>query len=209
MASQQDPAAHDEKQLFSRRIINEKTEIVNIPDDSLQHDVDPDVAAVQEANKLPTCLMCVCLSAFVHFEEISPDPAAVPSLSKETAYLYAHFNKISKISKQDCTDMDNMGLITCFAFLHFEDNEVTAVSKLTESLRIFHLHNNNISTITDEMFCKGDTSHYIQSNLDSVRLDGDPINLSEYPNSFISLQSLSVGWYNRHINTHNFKVNEG
>uniref|UniRef100_A0A3B5Q5Q8 Osteoglycin, paralog b n=1 Tax=Xiphophorus maculatus TaxID=8083 RepID=A0A3B5Q5Q8_XIPMA len=157
-------------------------------------------------------VMSVFWSHSLNVRRFPPDLAAVPSLPKETAYLHTHFNKISKISKQNSIDLGNIELIifnslqnhcllpvqlTAFR-VHFSQlyNELTAVSKLTESLRIFHLHNNNISTITDEMFCKGDTSHYIRSNLDRVRLNGDPIKLSGYPNSFICLQSLSVGWYN-------------
>uniref|UniRef100_A0A3P9PNZ6 Uncharacterized protein n=1 Tax=Poecilia reticulata TaxID=8081 RepID=A0A3P9PNZ6_POERE len=143
-----------------------------------------------ESMKLPTCLMCVCL---------------------KTAYIHAHFNKISKISKQDFTDMGNIELITRYnCSKDFEGNELTAVSKLTcirERHRVnpfstcvfvfFHFFlQNNISTIADEMFCKGDTSHYLRSNLDCVRLNGNPIKLSGYPNGFIRLQSLSVSWHN-------------
>lgn len=58
------------------------------------------------------------------------------------------------------------------------------------------LQNNRILTITDETFCKGNTSYYIRTNMDEVRLDGNPIMLSKHPNSFICLQSLPVGWYN-------------
>lgn len=58
------------------------------------------------------------------------------------------------------------------------------------------LQNNKISTITDETFCKGNTSYYIRTNLHQVRLDGNPIQLSKHPNSFICLETLPIGWYN-------------
>lgn len=58
------------------------------------------------------------------------------------------------------------------------------------------LQNNKISSITDQTFCKGNSSYYIRPNMDQVRLDGNPIKLWEYPNSFICLHSLPVGWYN-------------
>lgn len=58
------------------------------------------------------------------------------------------------------------------------------------------LQNNKISAITDETFCKGNTSYYIRANMDQVRLDGNPISLSKHPNSFICLHTLPVGWYN-------------
>lgn len=50
---------------------------------------------------LPTCLMCVCLTGSVYCEDISPEMTAVPALPQETAYLYARFNKITKITNKD------------------------------------------------------------------------------------------------------------
>lgn len=54
---------------------------------------------------LPTCLLCVCLTGSVYCEEVSPDMTSVPTLPKETAYLYARFNKIKKISNKDFADI--------------------------------------------------------------------------------------------------------
>lgn len=54
---------------------------------------------------LPTCLLCVCLTGSVYCEEVSPDMTSVPTLPKETAYLYARFNKIKKISAKDFADI--------------------------------------------------------------------------------------------------------
>lgn len=50
---------------------------------------------------LPTCLLCVCLTGSVYCEEVSPDMTSIPTLPKETAYLYARFNKIRKIKNKD------------------------------------------------------------------------------------------------------------
>lgn len=55
--------------------------------------------------ELPTCLLCVCLSGSVYCEEVSPEMSAVPALPKESTYLYARFNKISKIRNRDFADM--------------------------------------------------------------------------------------------------------
>uniref|UniRef100_A0A3B3W384 Uncharacterized protein n=1 Tax=Poecilia latipinna TaxID=48699 RepID=A0A3B3W384_9TELE len=123
----------------------------------------------RQVEQLPTCLMCVCL---------------------KTAYLHAHFNKITKISKQDFTDMGNIELIT-YRANPFSTSGYTTSQCYVFVFFNFFLQNNNISTITDEMFCKGDTSHYLRSNLDRVRLNGNPIKLSGYPNGFIRLQSLA------------------
>ncbi|XP_040903550.1 osteoglycin, paralog b [Toxotes jaculatrix] len=213
-----------------------------------------------KAAELPTCLLCVCLSGSVYCEEVSPEMSAVPTLPKETAYLYARFNKITKIRNKDFADMATLRRIdlsenlisviedgafsrlpnleeltlaenrltklptlptklvlfnanfnklktqgvkatafkklTRLAYLYLGNNELTAVPQLPESLHVVHLHNNNISTITDETFCRGNTSHYIRTNMNEVRLDGNPLKLSQHPNSFICLQSLPVGWYN-------------
>ncbi|XP_008301944.1 osteoglycin, paralog b [Stegastes partitus] len=237
-----------------------KKEVVNIPDYGFSEDSGTEPAASPKAEELPTCLLCVCLSGSVYCEEVSPDLSAVPSLPKETAYLYARFNKITKIKNKDFADMATLRRIdltgnliaeiddgafsklpnleeltlaenrltklpvlpnklvsfnanfnklktqgvkaTAFkklarlAYLYLGNNELTAVPQLPESLHVVHLHNNKISKITDETFCKGNTSHYIRSNMDEVRLDGNPLKLSQHPDSFICLQSLPIGWYN-------------
>ncbi|XP_028264742.1 osteoglycin, paralog b [Parambassis ranga] len=230
----------------------------NIIDYDFQKDTDPSVAP--KADELPTCLLCVCLSGSVYCEEVSPEMSAVPSLPKETTYLYARFNKITKIGNQDFADMDTLRRIdltgnlisdiedgafsklpnleeltlsenrltklpmlpaklmsfnanfnnlrtqgvkanafkklTRLAYLYLGNNELTAVPQLPESLHVVHLHNNKIASITDETFCKGNTSYYIRTNMEEVRLDGNPIKLSQHPNSFICLLSLPIGWYN-------------
>lgn len=53
-------------------------------------------------SELPTCLLCVCLSKSVYCEEVNM--VTVPPLPKETAYLYARFNMIQKIKKNDFGD---------------------------------------------------------------------------------------------------------
>lgn len=58
---------------------------------------------------LPTCLLCVCLTGSVYCEEVAPDMTTVPALPKETAYLYARFNKIKKISTKDFADIRKSG----------------------------------------------------------------------------------------------------
>lgn len=54
---------------------------------------------------LPTCLLCVCLSGSVYCEEISSEMTKVPPLPRETTYLYARFNKITKITDKDFADV--------------------------------------------------------------------------------------------------------
>ncbi|XP_076023222.1 osteoglycin, paralog b [Genypterus blacodes] len=233
----------------------QKRDTGTIPD----HGVPEDTTVDPNAKDMPTCLLCVCLTGSVYCEEVSPEMSAVPALPKETTYLYARFNKITKISNKDFADMVTLKRIdlsgnliaeiedgafskltnleeltlaenrltklpmlptklvsfnanfnrlktqgvkatafkklTRLAYLYLGNNELTAVPHLPESLRVVHLHNNKIKTITDETFCKGNTSRYLRPNIDTVRLDGNPLMLSLYPNSFICMHSLPIGHY--------------
>lgn len=76
---------------------------------------------------LPTCLLCVCLSGSVYCEEI--DIEAVPPLPKETAYLYARFNKIKRIAVSDFADITTLRRID-FSGNMIEEIEDGAFSKL-------------------------------------------------------------------------------
>lgn len=59
-------------------------------------------------SELPTCLLCVCLTGSVYCEEVVPDMTVVPTLPKETAYFYARYNKIKKISAKDFADIGEL-----------------------------------------------------------------------------------------------------
>ncbi|XP_029994011.1 osteoglycin, paralog b isoform X1 [Sphaeramia orbicularis] len=230
---------------------------LNIPDYGMLQDSESEVATNVE--DMPTCLLCVCLSGSVYCEEVSPEMSIVPALPRETAYFYARFNKITKISNKDFADMATLRRIdlsgnqitdiedaafskltnleelnlaenrltrlpilpnklitfngnfnrlttqgvkatafkklTKLAYLYLGNNELTAVPQLPESLQVVHLNNNRIRTITDQTICKGNTSFYIRPNMDQVRLDGNPIVLSNYPDSFICLRALPIGSY--------------
>ncbi|XP_066528457.1 osteoglycin, paralog b [Hoplias malabaricus] len=212
-----------------------------------------------KAEDLPTCLLCVCLTGSVYCEEVIPEMKTVPPLPKETAYLYARFNKIAKITTKDFAEfvilkridltgniiseiedgafskLDQLEELTLannrlvklpmlpsklislnanhnllrtkgikasifrklsrLAFLYLGDNELEIIPPLPESLLVIHIHNNNITTLTDDTFCKGNNSHYIRSNLQEVRLDGNPLVLAQHPNSFICLKALPIGHY--------------
>ncbi|XP_030632255.1 osteoglycin, paralog a [Chanos chanos] len=212
-----------------------------------------------DGSDLPTCLLCVCLTGSVYCEEVSPDMTSVPALPKETAYLYARYNKITKITARDFSDIVTLKRIDLTgnliseiedgAFLKLElleelslaenqlvrlpmlppkltsfnanhnrlrtkgvkatafkkltrlkslflaHNELEAVPIVPESVRILHLHNNNISTVSTDTFCKGNDTYYIRPNLNEIRMDGNPVILAQYPNSFTCLQSLPVGKY--------------
>ncbi|XP_024125713.1 osteoglycin, paralog a [Oryzias melastigma] len=211
------------------------------------------------ADGLPTCLLCVCLTGSVYCEEVSPDMTSVPALPKESAYLYARFNKIKKINKRDFADtvtlkridltgnliaeieedafskltlLEELSLaenrltklpvlptklssfnanrnllktkgvkanvfkkLTKLVNLYLADNMLEAVPTIPESVRILHLQNNNITDVTIDTFCKASDNYYLRPSLSEVRLDGNPVVLSKYPDSFTCMKVLPVGRY--------------
>ncbi|NXH96540.1 MIME protein, partial [Pachycephala philippinensis] len=207
---------------------------------------------------LPTCLLCVCLSGSVYCEEI--DIEVVPPLPKETAYLYARFNKIKRIAASDFADITTLRRIdfsgnrieeiedgafsklllleelslaenrlvklpvlppklttfnanqnriksrgikanafkklTNLAYLYLGHNALESVPlNLPESLRILHLQYNNITSITDDTFCKSNNTRYIRTRMDEIRMEGNPIVLAKHVNAFSCLRMLPVGTY--------------
>ncbi|XP_060897248.1 osteoglycin, paralog a [Labrus mixtus] len=212
-----------------------------------------------DALDLPTCLLCVCLTGSVYCEEVSPDMTAVPTLPKETAYLYARFNKIKKISNKDFADivtlkridltgnliseiddgafskltlLEELSLaenrlvklpmlpakLTSFNANHnflktkgvkanvfkkmtklmnllLADNELEAIPHIPDSVRTLHLQNNNITDVNVDTFCRSNNTYYLRPSLNEVRLDGNPVVLSKYPDSFTCMKILPVGRY--------------
>ncbi|KAG8556449.1 hypothetical protein GDO81_018079 [Engystomops pustulosus] len=219
---------------------------------------DQNVTDATEAKDLPTCLACVCLSGSVYCEET--DIEEVPPLPKETAYLYARFNKIKKITVKDFSDFPTLKRIdltgndieeieekafeklvnleqlslaenkltripalpnkltsfnanynmikskaikanafkklTNLGYLYLANNQLDSVpANLPESLRVIHLQFNNIDSITDDTFCKANDTRYLRPRLDEVRMEGNPVILGKYPNSFTCLKILPYGSY--------------
>ncbi|XP_074533224.1 osteoglycin, paralog a [Halichoeres trimaculatus] len=220
---------------------------------------DSPVTTEGDASDLPTCLLCVCLTGSVYCEEVSPDMTSVPTLPKETAYLYARFNKINKISNKDFADtvtlkridltgnviseiddgafaklslLEELSLaenrlvklpmlpakLTVFnanhnrlktkgvkanAFkkmtklltLFLADNELEAVPHIPHSVRTLHLQNNNITDVNVDTFCRSNDTYYLRPSLNEVRMDGNPVILSKYPDSFTCMKVLPIGRY--------------
>ncbi|KAM6214614.1 mimecan isoform 2-T2 [Rhynchocyon petersi] len=243
------------------KTIKEKKSII-IPDEkSLQLQKDESVTILpdkKENEEMPTCLLCVCLLGSVYCEEVDID--VVPPLPKESAYLYARFNKIKKLTAKDFADIPNLRRLdftgnlikdiedstfsklslleelslaenqllklpilpprlTLFnakfnkiksrgikantfkklsnlTFLYLDHNALESVPlNLPESLRVIHLQFNNITSVTDDTFCKANDTRYIREHIEEIRLEGNPIILGKYPNSFTCLKRLPVGSY--------------
>nr|XP_040060676.1 osteoglycin, paralog a [Gasterosteus aculeatus aculeatus] len=220
---------------------------------------DAPVGQGGDASDLPTCLLCVCLTGSVYCEEVSPDVTSVPSLPKETAYLYARFNKIKKIRTKDFADIvtlrridltgnmiseiedgafSNLPLLeelslaenklaklpmlpaklkyfnannnllktrgvkanafkklTTLMNLYLADNQLEAVPHIPDSVRILHLQNNNITEVNVDTFCRSNDTYYLRPSLSEVRMDGNPVVLSKYPDSFTCMKVLPIGQY--------------
>uniref|UniRef100_G1DFQ3 Mimecan n=1 Tax=Capra hircus TaxID=9925 RepID=G1DFQ3_CAPHI len=240
----------------------EKETMIIVPDEkSFQLQKDESITQLppkKENDEMPTCLLCVCLSGAVYCEEVDID--AVPPLPKESAYLYARFNKIKKLAAKDFADIPNLRRLdftgnliediedgtfsklslleelplaenqllklpvlspklTLFnakynkiksrgikanafkklnnlSFLYLDHSSLESVPlKLPESLRVIQLQFNNITSITDDTFCKANDTRYIRERIEEIRLGGDPIVLGKHPNSFICLKRLPVGSY--------------
>ncbi|KAM4048674.1 opticin-like [Anomaloglossus baeobatrachus] len=67
---------------------------------------EPDIFGSLTEQGLPTCLLCVCLSTSVYCDDV--DLTTLPSLPKETTYLYARFNKISHIQTKNFAGLDKL-----------------------------------------------------------------------------------------------------
>ncbi|XP_044028909.1 LOW QUALITY PROTEIN: osteoglycin, paralog a [Siniperca chuatsi] len=223
---------------------------------------EPDDSPITEEgdiSDLPTCLLCVCLTGSVYCEEVSPDMTSIPTLPQETAYLYARFNKIKKISIKDFVGIATLKRIdltgnliseiedgafaklnlleelslaenrlvklpmlpakltsfnanhnllktrgvkanafkkmTKLVNLFLADNQLEAVPYIPDSVKILHLQNNNITEVNVDTFCRSNDTYYLRPSLSEVRMDGNPVVLSKYPDSFTCMKVLPVGQY--------------
>ncbi|XP_051932328.1 osteoglycin, paralog a [Hippocampus zosterae] len=85
--------------------------------------------------------------------------------------------------------------LTGLVYLYLADNEIEAVPQIPETVRTLHLQNNNITDINIDTFCRSNDTYYLRPNLSEVRLDGNPVILSKYPDSFMCMKVLPIGRY--------------
>lgn len=87
--------------------------------------------------------------------------------------------------------------LTNLAYLYLAHNALESVPlNLPESLRILHLQNNNITSISDDTFCKNNSTRYVRTRMDEIRMEGNPVILGKYPNAFMCLKTLPIGsWF--------------
>ncbi|XP_035244507.1 opticin [Anguilla anguilla] len=84
--------------------------------------------------------------------------------------------------------------MTQLEFLYLSHNQLDYIpTPLPESLRVLHLQYNNIQTLHEDTFCNRHDPNYVRRPLEDIRLDGNPIVLSHFAQSYICLPRLPVG----------------
>ncbi|NWT96006.1 OPT protein, partial [Urocynchramus pylzowi] len=115
---------------------------------------------------------------------------ALPELPRSLLRLDARLNRIASAGLRPEAFRDLKQL----QFLHLSDNQLDFIPvPLPESLRSLHLQNNNIQTMHEDTFCDSQEQGQIRGALEDIRLDGNPINLSLFPNAFSCLPRLPTG----------------
>ncbi|XP_044121980.1 mimecan isoform X2 [Neovison vison] len=149
----------------------------------------------KEHDEMPTCLLCVCLSGSVYCEEVDID--AVPPLPKESAYLYARFNKIKKLTAKDFAEIPNLrrldftgnliediedgtfSKLSLLEELTLAENQLLKLPVLPPKLTLFNAKYNKIKSrgIKANTFKK--LNHLSFLYLDHNALESVPLNLPE------------------------------
>lgn len=117
---------------------------------------------------------------------------ALPELPRSIIRLDARLNRISSAGLRPEAFQDLKQL----QFLHLSDNQLDYIpAPLPESLQSLHLQNNNIQTMHEDTFCNSQDQSHIRRALEDIRLDGNPINLSLFPNAYFCLPRLPTGHF--------------
>ncbi|NWR77723.1 OPT protein, partial [Centropus unirufus] len=117
---------------------------------------------------------------------------ALPELPRSIIRLDARLNRIHSTGLRPQAFQDLKQL----QFLHLSDNQLEHIpAPLPESLRSLHLQNNNIQTMHEDTFCDSRDHSQIRRALEDIRLDGNPINLSLFPNAYFCLPRLPTGHF--------------
>ncbi|KAM6165216.1 opticin [Erethizon dorsatum] len=216
----------------------------------------PDLLGSPTSQALPTCLVCVCLGSSVYCDDT--DLENIPPLPRMTTYLYARFNRISRIRAGDFKGLTKLkridlsgnfisfiddkalhllpalqdlilsenqlaalpalpsgielldvrlnrlrssgiqpgafGALEKLQFLYLADNLLDSVpGPLPLSLRSLHLQNNMIETMPRDAFCDAEEHRHTRRQLEDIRLDRNPINLSLFPSAYFCLPRLPIG----------------
>ncbi|XP_010222620.1 PREDICTED: opticin [Tinamus guttatus] len=115
---------------------------------------------------------------------------ALPELPRSLVRLDARLNHIPSTGLRPDAFRD----LTQLQFLHLSDNELDFIpAPLPQSLRSLHLQNNNIRSLQEDTFCDSRDHGHVRRALEDIRLDGNPINLSLFPDAYFCLPRLPTG----------------
>ncbi|XP_055040590.2 opticin [Misgurnus anguillicaudatus] len=79
-------------------------------------------------------------------------------------------------------------------FLYLSNNKLDYIPvPLPESLRVLHLQNNNIQSISQDTFCNSHDMSYTRKALEDIRIDGNPVDINLYAQAYVCLPRLPVG----------------
>uniref|UniRef100_A0A3B4EWG2 Mimecan n=1 Tax=Pundamilia nyererei TaxID=303518 RepID=A0A3B4EWG2_9CICH len=115
----------------------------------------------------------------------------LPALPAKLTSFNANYNKL----KTKGVKANAFKKLTKLVNLYLSDNMLEAVPYIPESVRILHLQNNNITEVNVDTFCRSNDTYYLRPSLNEVRLDGNPVVLSKYPDNFTCMKVLPVGKY--------------
>ncbi|KAJ8007187.1 hypothetical protein DPEC_G00114930 [Dallia pectoralis] len=116
--------------------------------------------------------------------------AHLPALPNTMTLIDGSHNNIgaSGIHKEAFKDMAGL------QYLYLDDNQINHIPvPLPDSLRSLHLQRNNIQMMHEDTFCNLKDFNYIRNALEDIRLDGNPINLSNTPQAYVCLPRVPIG----------------
>ncbi|NXY72503.1 OPT protein, partial [Glareola pratincola] len=160
------------------------------------------------AQALPSCRLCLCIGTSVYCDDANLEH--IPPLPPETTYLYARFNRIGTIRASDFTglkklkridltsnfiswaDVDAFRLLPSLQELILPENRLTALPELPRSIVRLDARLNRIPSTGLQPEAFRDHSQ-VRRALEDIRLDGNPINLSLFPNAYFCLPRLPTG----------------
>uniref|UniRef100_A0A8C3WRK9 Opticin n=1 Tax=Catagonus wagneri TaxID=51154 RepID=A0A8C3WRK9_9CETA len=116
--------------------------------------------------------------------------AALPALPTAVEVLDVRLNRLQSSGIQPGA----FRALEKLQFLYLADNLLDSIpGPLPLSLRSLHLQNNVIETMAGDTFCDPEEHRHTRRQLEDIRLDGNPINLSLFPSAYFCLPRLPLG----------------
>ncbi|NP_001153892.2 opticin isoform 2 precursor [Mus musculus] len=118
--------------------------------------------------------------------------AALPVLPSGIEFLDVRLNRLQSSGIQP----EAFVALKKLQFLYLANNMLDSIpGPLPLSLRSLHLQNNMIETMESDTFCDTGEHRHERRQLEDIRLDGNPINLSLFPEAYFCLPRLPVGHF--------------